>query len=120
METGADTDRPRDRARRLRQNERGRGAGETKNDHLFITKTGNPLLVRNIRATIDRYFKLAGIEHATVNDLRHTFVVTHLLQGASLTMISKIAGHKRISTTEKYLNYIQRDNKEEKSELLEL
>ena len=94
--------------------------GATKNDHLFITKTGNPLLVRNIRATIDRYFKLAGIENAKVNDLRHTFVVSHLKEGASLVLISKIAGHKRISTTEKYLNYIERDNKEEKSELLEL
>ncbi len=93
--------------------------GNAKTDHLFITKTSNPLLVRNIRATIDRYFKLAGIEGAKVNDLRHTFVAHHLSEGASLVLISKIAGHKRISTTEKYLSYVQRSG-EEKGELSEL
>ncbi|MDQ3239253.1 MAG: tyrosine-type recombinase/integrase [bacterium] len=76
---------------------------------VFITKTGRPLLVRNIRTAIDRYFKIAGIKDAKVNDLRHTFVAHHLKAGASLVLISKLAGHKRISTTEKYLDYIQPD-----------
>jgi len=84
---------------------------------LFITKTGKPLLVRNIRSTIDRNFKLAGIEHAKVNDLRHTFVAHHLAQGTSLLQVSKIAGHKRLSTTERYLQYIDKVTTEEKSEL---
>ncbi|HSX39275.1 MAG TPA: tyrosine-type recombinase/integrase [Candidatus Saccharimonadales bacterium] len=90
---------------------------DKKSEYLFITKTGKALLVRNIRSTIDRYFKLAGVEHAKVNDLRHTFVAHHLAQGASLLQVSKIAGHKRISTTERYLQYIERNGEEEKSEL---
>lgn len=85
--------------------------------HVFITKTGNPLLVRNIRSTIDRYFKLAGIENAKVNDLRHTFIAHHLAQGTSLQTVSKIVGHKRISTTEKYLEHIDKETDEEKMEL---
>ena len=85
--------------------------------HLFITKTGKPLLVRNIRSTIERYYKLAGVENAKVNDLRHTFVAHHLSQGTSLTQVSRIAGHKRLSTTERYLQYIERNVKEEKTEL---
>lgn len=89
---------------------------DKKSEYLFITKTGKPLLVRNIRSTIDRYFKLAGVEHAKVNDLRHTFVAHHLAQGTSLLQVSKIAGHKRISTTERYLQFIERPE-EEKSEL---
>jgi site-specific recombinase XerD len=80
---------------------------ESKNETLFITKTGNPLLVRNIRTAIDRYFKLAGIRDAKVNDLRHTFVAHHLMAGTSLVLVSKLAGHKRLATTEKYLNLIQ-------------
>lgn len=86
---------------------------------LFVTKTGKPLLIRNIRSTIDRYFRLVEIDHAKVNDLRHTFVAHHLKRGASLVLVSKIAGHKRLSTTEKYLAYIERP-KEETSELAEL
>lgn len=79
---------------------------QVKEKTVFITKTGRPLLVRNIRTAIDRYFKIAGIKDAKVNDLRHTFVAHHLKSGASLVLISKLAGHKRISTTEKYLEYI--------------
>ncbi|OGY29292.1 MAG: hypothetical protein A3F35_01120 [Candidatus Woykebacteria bacterium RIFCSPHIGHO2_12_FULL_45_10] len=79
----------------------------SKDETLFITKTGRPLLVRNIRTAIDRYFKLAGIKDAKVNDLRHTFVAHHLLAGTSLVLVSKLAGHKRLATTEKYLNLIQ-------------
>lgn len=74
---------------------------------VFITKTGRPLLVRNIRTAIDRYFRLAGIKNAKVNDLRHTFVAHHLLSGTSMIVVSKLAGHKRLATTEKYLNLIQ-------------
>ncbi len=79
----------------------------TKEETLFITKTGRPLLVRNIRTAIDRYFRLAGIKDAKVNDLRHTFVAHHLMSGTSLVLVSKLAGHKRLATTEKYLNLIQ-------------
>lgn len=82
-----------------------------KSNHLFITKNGRPLLIRNIRTTIDRYFKLAGIEKCTVNDLRHTWIAHHLANGASLVMISKIAGHKRLSTTGKYLQFIKENLK---------
>lgn len=92
---------------------------ESKDNHLFVTKTGNPILIRNVRATIDRYYKVAGIEDATVNDLRHTFVAHHLREGASLDFISKIAGHKRISTTEKYLEFIER-KEDHRTELIEL
>jgi len=85
--------------------------------HVFVTKTGNSLLVRNIRSTIDRYFKNAGIERAKVNDLRHTFVAFHLSQGVNILKLSKIAGHKRVSTTEKYLDYIEKADGVEKAEL---
>lgn len=87
---------------------------------LFITKTGRPLLVRNIRTAIDRYFKMGGIKGAKVNDLRHTWVAHHLSSGTSLTLISKLAGHKRVSTTERYLQFIQGRSSESKVKLEEL
>lgn len=80
---------------------------KTDNPTLFVTKTGRPLLIRNIRTAIDRYFKAAGIEKAKVNDLRHTFIAHHLASGTPLTVISKLVGHKRLSTTEKYLEFIK-------------
>lgn len=90
---------------------------KSKTDHLFITKTGKQLLIRNIRTALDRYFRLAGIEKAKVNDLRHTFIAHHLKNGVSLVTISKLVGHKRISTTERYLEWVK-DRAEEKTNTL--
>ncbi len=92
----------------------------TPNKALFVTKTGKPLLIRNIRTAIDRYFRLAGIKGAKVNDLRHTWIAHHLQAGTSLLLISKLAGHKRVSTTERYLQYIQGKSTEGKVTLEEL
>lgn len=80
---------------------------KTTENILFVTKTGRPLLVRNIRTAIDRYFRIAGIKDAKVNDLRHTWIAHHLMSGTSLVVVSKLAGHKRLSTTEKYLDLIK-------------
>jgi len=79
----------------------------TKN--IFVTKTGNPLLVRNIRTSIQRAFEKAGIKNAKVNDLRNTFIAHHLANGVSLVTVSKLVGHKRLSTTEKYLNLVDKE-----------
>ena len=74
---------------------------------VFLTKTCRPFLVRNIRTAIDRYFRLAGIKDAKVNDLRHTFIVEQLKAGTPLVYVSQLVGHKRITTTEKYLELIE-------------
>jgi site-specific recombinase XerD len=87
---------------------------------LFLTKTGNPFLVRNIRTAIDRFFKMAGIENAKVNDLRHTFIIHQLKSGTPLTYVSKLVGHKRLSTTEKYLKLIEEKSDKDSIKLEEL
>lgn len=92
---------------------------KVEDNHVFVTKSGKPFLVRNIRTAIERYFRIAGIENAKVNDLRHTFVAHHLKHGVSLVMLSKILGHKRLSTTERYLSYVQ-DRAKDTSALSEL
>src|SRR6266571_1233555 len=84
-----------------------RARPSVEDDHVFITKSGKPFLVRNIRTAIERYFRIAGIENAKVNDLRHTFAAHHLKSGVSLILLSKILGHKRLSTTERYLDFVQ-------------
>ncbi len=89
------------------------------NKALFITKTGKPLLIRNIRTAIDRYFRIAGIDGAKVNDLRHTFIAHHLMAGTPITTLSKLVGHKRLSTTEKYLELVK-DKQTENVKLEEL
>ena len=93
---------------------------EGSNDHFFVTKTGRPFLVRNIRDAIERYFKRAGIENAKINDLRHTFVAHHLKNGVSMVFLSKTLGHKRLSSTERYLQYLKDVKSGESTNLIEL
>jgi integrase/recombinase XerD len=92
---------------------------KTSSEHLFITKSGKPFLIRNIRTAVERYFRLAEVKNAKVNDLRHTFVAHHLKHGVSLVLISKVLGHKRISTTERYLEFVK-DRAKENGILTEL
>lgn len=93
---------------------------KSSNSFAFITKTGNPFLIRNIRSNLDRYFRLAGIENAKVNDLRHTFIAQQLQSGSPLVYISKLVGHKRLSTTEKYLEYIAEKPNKDKPKIIDL
>ena len=87
----------------------GRYPGKAKN--VFVTKTGRSLLARNIRSLLNRYSNKADIKNIKVNDLRNTFIVFQLKSGVPIDVVSQIVGHKRISTTEKYLELI--DSKEE-------
>lgn len=84
--------------------------GNTSDNHIFVTRTGHSLLIRNIRQIIDRCFQEVGIENATVNDLRNTFIAHQLINGASLEYIAKIVGHKRLSSTERFLNLVKEES----------
>lgn len=78
-----------------------------KSKFVFFTRTGNKILIRNIRSTINNAFKSTGIKDATVNDLRNTFIIFQLENGLKLDLLAEIVGHKRQTTTEHYLEYIQ-------------
>ncbi len=80
---------------------------QSKSKNIFVTKTGRPLLIRNIRTIINRFFRIADVKGATINSLRHTFIAHQLMSGASVVLIQKLVGHKRLSTTEKYLDLIK-------------
>lgn len=86
---------------------------------LFVTRTGRPLLIRNIRQIISRCFREVGIENATVNDLRNTFIAHQLMNGVPVEYIAKIVGHKRLSSTERFLNLVK-EEVEKKEKLGEL
>ncbi|MBI2066200.1 tyrosine-type recombinase/integrase [Candidatus Woesebacteria bacterium] len=74
---------------------------------VFVSKNGKPLAVRNIRAAIDRYMQKAEVPSYSVNDLRTTFIVENLKAGVDLVLLSQVSGHKRLSTTERYLELAQ-------------
>jgi len=92
----------------------------TKTDFLFVTKSGRPLLIRNIRSMLRNYFKKSGLDDVKVNDLRNTFIAYQLAAGVPLEVVSKIVGHQGISTTEKYLQLIEQPENKKTVKLREL
>lgn len=88
--------------------------------YLFVSKNGKSLAVRNIRAAVDRYMKKAEIPDYSVNDLRTTFIVNNIKAGVDLILLSQVAGHKRLSTTERYLELAQVSAPGKKQTLQEL
>jgi len=93
---------------------------DTSSAYLFVSKNGKPLAVRNIRAAIDRYMQKAEINGYSVNDLRTTFIVENLKAGVDLVLISQVVGHKRLSTTERYLELAEVKEPGKKQTLEEL
>ena len=88
--------------------------------YVFISKTGKALAVRNIRASIARYVQKADLPAYSVNDLRTTFIVENLKAGVDIVLLSQVSGHKRISTTERYLELAQITEPGKKQDLIEL
>ena len=93
---------------------------ESKEDHIFITKNNKPLLIRNIRNIVDRCFREVGIEKVKVNDLRNTFIAHQLSAGVPLAYVSKVVGHKRLSSTEQFLDLIAQESTPSQYKLNEL
>ncbi len=89
-------------------------------EYVFISKTGKPLAVRNIRASVDRFIQKAELPKYSVNDLRTTFIVENIKNGVDLILISQVSGHKRISTTERYLSLAGVKESGKKQALIEL
>ena len=89
-------------------------------EYIFISKTGKPLAVRNIRASVDRFIQKAELPKYSVNDLRTTFIVENIKNGVDLILISQVTGHKRLSTTERYLGLAGVKESGKKQTLIEL
>jgi len=86
---------------------------KVKGDYFLVSKSGKKLLIRNVRATLDKALSEIDLQSVKVNDLRHTFIAYQLQMGSPIEVVSEIAGHKRLSTTEKYLQYITPNQKQD-------
>ena len=81
--------------------------------YLFVTKTGNPIAIRNVRQMIKRLMKKVGIKDATVNDIRNTFIIMQLKKGLDPLTIARIVGLKRLSSIERYLRVVEQENEQQ-------
>lgn len=74
--------------------------GNKKTGIIFPSSTDTMLNRRNVARTLDGIVKRAKIDkNPTLHDLRHTFASELLRNGADIKTVSKVLGHKSVSTT---------------------
>ena len=56
----------------------------------------------NLQKSWRRIRKKAGLDDLRIHDLRHTFASQAVMNGTPLAMVSKLLGHKKITTTMRY------------------
>jgi len=71
---------------------------------LFVTKFREPMGPRAIQRIVEKYVKEAGIKHASVHTLRHTFGTHHVAKGTDLRTIQEALGHTDLKTTSIYIS----------------
>jgi len=98
-------------SRRDKQNDQG---------YVFNTRTGRNVLVRNIRTAMNRICKKAGVINVRVNDFRNTFICHQIENEVSLEKTAEYVGHRRLASTEKYLQITQRKTPGTKTQIVAL
>ncbi len=78
-------------------------------DRLFVSRTGQPIVERDVHRMIVEATRRAGIEkEITPHTLRHTFAVRYMEESnGDIAGLAKVLGHENISTTTRYLHPTQ-------------
>ncbi len=65
---------------------------------------GKPLTQKMVRSLVLRVARKANVPNGGVHILRHTFCSHLAMRGASVKAIQELAGHKDITTTQRYMH----------------
>jgi len=78
-------------------------------EELFLNWHRKPLTAVMLNRWFQRLCRDAGVQKPglSVRNLRHTCMTMLLQEGAELMALKKLAGHKRLSTTQRYLHVTQ-------------
>jgi integrase/recombinase XerD len=81
---------------------------------LFINQYGGPVSDQVVTIMIRRCVKASKVKkHVTAHTFRHTFATLLVKNGADITAVQKMMGHREISTTQEYLRTLGIDIKAE-------
>lgn len=70
---------------------------------LFVSKCGKQMSPNSLVQVFGRFYKLAGLSNASSHSGRRSFITTLSSRGVSVRVLAALAGHKNISTTQRYI-----------------
>lgn len=70
---------------------------------LFVSKCGKQMSPNSLVQVFGRFYKLAGLSNASSHSGRRSFITALSSKGVSVRVLAALAGHKNISTTQRYI-----------------
>jgi integrase/recombinase XerD len=70
---------------------------------LFVSKWGKAMSPNSLVQVFGRFYKLAGLSNASSHSGRRSFITTLSSKGVNVRVLAALAGHKNISTTQRYI-----------------
>lgn len=89
---------------------------KNEDDWLFCTVYGNQLNRNSMTQAIEDYNKRRGVNTTSIHKMRHTFAKKWIMQKKSVVTLQKILGHSSLDMTQKYINILVPDLKEDMQE----
>ena len=70
---------------------------------LITSKSGKAFSANGLCQVMLKLYDEAGLDRATSHSTRRTFITTLAYKGVNVRVLAALAGHKSISTTQKYI-----------------
>lgn len=70
---------------------------------LFVSKWGKQMSANSLVQVFGRFYKLAGLSNASSHSGRRSFLTGLAHKGVNVRVLAALAGHKNISTTQRYI-----------------
>ncbi len=70
---------------------------------LFVSKWGKAMSANSLVQVFGRFYKQAGLSNASSHSGRRSFITALSSKGVSVRVLAALAGHKNISTTQRYI-----------------
>lgn len=88
------------------------GAGEARERYVAVNKDGEPWGQYGLAQAFDRVRDLAGLSGWSLYALRHYAITSWLRRGIPVHVVQRMAGHKHLATTQRYVHHLKSDLEE--------
>ena len=73
------------------------------NEPLFVSRYGKQMSANSLVQVFGRFFTEAGLSNASSHSGRRSFLTSLAEKGVNVRVLAALAGHKNISTTQRYI-----------------